>query len=229
MDNNDKVKTKFFEDNYLIFEREIEKRRYKWQLKGVMMLDFDDVKFIILAHIYKKLHLYKEEYPLPNWTNTIISNQTHNLMRNLYYNHVKPCQKCACALPDDGCELFSEQSNVCPVYKRWEMTKKSANEIKMALPSENHINEIFNMPAEEFNYEQAEARLHIEMEKVLKPLEWNVYKLMFIEHLTDAQIAKKMKWTTKEKSRKPGYGNIIRLKKIFLEKARKIKEDVDLF
>ncbi|MDO8609362.1 MAG: hypothetical protein Q7R95_02350 [bacterium] len=222
-------KTIFFEANYEIFNTEIEKRRRKWTLKAIPSIEFEDIKQILLRHLFIKIDLYdSSKSPLSHWTNTILSNQLSNLLRNLFYNHSRPCLKCACILPDNGCELYKEQTNKCPLYAIWEKGKKSANDIKLPLPICNHETEVFDLPSQEYNYEKAAEKLHQEMCKILKPHEWTVYKMMFIFFMTDAQIAKKMKWVSSE-GRKPGYGNLARLKKIFLQKARKIKEEIDLF
>lgn len=222
-------KTDFFNEHYEVIKNEIEKRRRKWTLKAIPSLDFDDISQILMRHVYVKLHLYdKTKSPFVNWLNTLISNQIHNALRNTYFSSARPCLRCACCLPSDGCELYSEQTNQCPLFKHWEQTKKAAHDIKLPLPSETHQTEIFNIPGEQIDYDKAEKRFHNEMYKILKKHEWIVYNLMFIEHLTDAQIAKKMRWVSSE-GRPAGYGNLARLKKIFLQKARKIREDVDLF
>lgn len=223
-------KVLLFEENYEIFNAEIEKRRRKWTLKANLSLDFCDVKQICLRHLFVKLDLYdKNKSPISHWCNAVISSQIFNILRNNYFNVVKPCQRCSCAQGDEGCELYDTQSAICPLYKKWEQTKKSAYDIRLALPSENHANEIFNMPSENYDYQKAALRLHSEMSKILKKHEWIVYEMMFILHMTDAQIAKKMRWVSSEPHRKAGYGNLIRLKKIFLQKAHKIKEEIDLF
>lgn len=220
----------FFEKNYHIFVEEIEKRRRKWTLKAVPSIEFEDIKQILLRHIFIKLDLYdSEKSHISHWANALISNQLSNILRNNFYSISRPCLKCACALPLDGCELYEEQTNRCPMYAIWEKSKKSAHDIRLALPISNHEIEVFDMPTQEYNYEKAANRLHEEMKKTLKRHEWIVYELMFILHKTDEQIAKKMKWVSNEKHRPAGYGNLARLKKIFLEKAKKIKEEIDLF
>jgi RNA polymerase sigma factor (sigma-70 family) len=231
----DKERTDFFNENYESIEKIIEQRRYKWQLKGIPSLDFSDVKQIILFHIFNKLSQFNiSKGPLSHWLNRLVSNQTYNLLRNNYYNHVRPCisnPKCAFNLGGDECGFTKsgKQDSGCPIYKLWQHKKQSANLIKLPLPLENHSQEVFNLQSHNCDYQKAEERLHIEMKKKLKENEWVVYQLMYIENLTDVQIAKKMRWVSGETGRKQGYGNIARLKKIFIQKARKIKEEIDLF
>lgn len=219
---------KFFELHYKEIEGEIEKRRRKWQLKGVMMFDFDDVKYIVLAHIYKKLHLYDENQPLLNWVNTITTNQIYNILRNNYYSHSRPCLQCACSLPDNGCELFAEQCSVCPIYKKWEQTKKSANDIRMALPAENHSLEIYDIPNSHYDITTQIEEMHTKMKKCLKPFEYKIYDCLFIQNLSEEQTAKALGYSSKEKWRKPGYNSISKAKKIIIEKARKITENGEI-
>ena len=234
MDNQQKDKTDFFEANYPVIENEIEKRRHKWLLKGVAYMDFDDVKQQLLKHIYVKLNLYDEKKPLANWLNTIISNQTSNILRNNYYSHSRPCiQNGGCSFNGGGdfCSYTKSgtQCDECPLYATWAKTKKRANNIKMAVSTENHFNEVMEMPGNEYDYERAEKRLHEEMLKILKPSEKVIYQMMFILHLPDSEIANKMEYKSSEKSRKPGYATFIKFRKLFLKKAQKLKEEIDLF
>ena len=233
MENTQKSKTDFFELHFLEIEKEIEKRRHKWLLKGVASMDFDDVKQQILKHIYVKFHLYDETKPLLNWLNTIISNQTSNILRNNYYSHSRPCIQnggCSFNAGNDFCTYTpsGNQCNECPLYANWSKSKKQANQIKMSVSIESHFNEVMEMPGEEYDYQKAERRLHEEMKKVLKPSEWETYNFIFVMHLSDDAVAKKMGWKSSE-NRKPGYATLIKLKKMFLRKAKKIQAEVDLF
>ena len=62
------------------------------------------------------------------------------------------------------------------------------------------------------------------MEKILKPIEWKVYKLLYIEHKSDEDAAKLMGYRTSEKNRIPGYKQIKNIKKSIIEKVRKVLE-----
>ena len=223
-------KIKFFNENFEIFDLELEKRRRKWQLKAIPSLDYSDIKQIILFHIFKKLDLYdSSKSPLSHWCNTLISNQLTNLFRNLYLSFSKPCARCACCLPDDGCELYQEQSKICPLYSHWLTTKKSAADIRLPLPSETHTNEISNLPGSEPDFEKAEAKLHEEMLKILYGTERRIYIYLFIEHLSETDTAKKVGFTCKEKHRPIGYNSVLKYKKSIIIKVKKLKEEIDLF
>ena len=222
-------KTLFFEANYEIFNTEIEKRRRKWTLKGVVAIDFDDVKQILLRHLFVKLDMYDaDKSPLSHWCNTIISNQISNVLRNNYYSCARPCLKCACQLPSDGCELYTEQTNKCPLYKKWEETKKSAHDIRLALPSENHQQEIFDIPNTHSDLLPQIDELHSKMRKHLKPFEYKIYECLFILGLSEADTAKKLNYKSKEKFKYPGYASIAKAKKVILIKARKLVQDGEI-
>ena len=62
------------------------------------------------------------------------------------------------------------------------------------------------------------------MEKILKPIEWKVYKLLYIEHKSDEEAAKSMGYRTSEKNRIPGYKQIKNNKKSIIEKVRRVLE-----
>lgn len=226
-------KTKFFEDNYKIFENELEKRRRKWTLKANLSLDFEDVKQICLKHIFIKLGQFDEEKgKLTHWTSRIITNQIKNILRNNFTSCARPCiQNCWFNAGGDSC-LYTPskvQCSECPVYKIWEDSKKIAFEVKMPLPIENHVQEVYDIPNSELDYDRAEKKLHEEMRKNLKANEWRVYELMIIQHLEDKEIAKVLKLKTNEKHRPAGYGTLIKMKKLFIKKAKKIKDEHDLF
>ncbi len=207
----------------------IKQRKSKWTLHGLAWIDFNDISQILRLHIWEKWDLYDPNRPLPQWINRIITNQLINLRRNLYYSYVRPCLRCADNEGGDLCRQFEKQSNKCPLYLKWEQTKKRAHDLKLALTIENHTQEIFDIPDGNCDYEKAEQRLHEEMKKNLKPHEYRVYEMLFIFHFSDIEVAKKMGYKTTEKHRKPGYNTLTKLKKLFLKKAYKIKQEIDLF
>src|SRR6478735_4891919 len=95
-----------FEDKYLIIEKEIEKRRHKWTLKAVAWLCFDDVKQLILIHIWKQFGKWDQDKEFLPWVNRVISNQIINLLRNLYMNMARPCISCCANEGEDRCRIY---------------------------------------------------------------------------------------------------------------------------
>jgi hypothetical protein len=224
-----KITTKpTFEESIPIIQKELQKRRHKWQLHAIAWMDWSDVEQIILTHLFIKWVQYNPELPLVNWVNRIISNQITNVRRNLYDAYSRPCLKCPEAQGVEHCAIYQVQCNKCPLYAKWEKTKKYAHDCKLPVSSENHTNEISEMPGENYDYPKAEQRLHEEMKKILKPHEWKIYNLLFIKNLTDLQVAKEMGYKSSE-GRSPGYATIAKIKKIIIKKAHQIKEKIDLF
>lgn len=231
-------KKKFtYEDHQETIEEELNKRQSKWFLKSLSWIDFDDVKQIIRMHLHKKWDLWDQSRPLKPWLNRIISNQLKNILRNYYSNFAKPCLNCpfnqsgVAEENEMGLCGFTEsktQCNECPLYAKWEKTKKSAYQVKIPLALENHSYEIKNKN-NSFELELAEQRLHAEMEKKLSEKHYAIYCMLFIENMTDEEVAEKLGYKTSEKNRKAGYKQIKNLKKQFKEKAEKILKTKDIF
>ena len=211
-----------FEDSILLINREIEKRKGRWTLHSLSWLDFDDVSQII------KLHLFNSAYPLAPWLNRIITNQIKNIIRNNYGNYSKPCSRCAAAEPQDRCLVYGKQDNVCPLVSKWEKTKKIAHDVKIAVPLENHLFEVKSQSYAEDNFFSNAAKLHSKMESILKPLEWKVYKALYIDNLSEEEAAKTVGYKTSEKDRKPGYKQIKNIQKIIIAKVKKVLQDNEI-
>lgn len=219
-----------FEGSIDSINSEIIKRKNKWNLTAINWMDFSDVSQILRIHIYKKWHLYDSEKPLAPWVNRIISNQIKNLIRNNYSNFTRPCLKCAAAEGEDGCAIYSNQCNACPLYANWEKNKKNAHDTKLTVSIENHIQEINDKPIDNFNMEKTAENIHNKMQKVLKPIEWKVYQHLYIEGKNEEQTAKLMGYRTSEKNRIAGYKQIKNIKKIIIVKVKKhlYNGDIDI-
>lgn len=217
-----------FEDCIDVIDQEISKRRNKWTLTSIAWMDFDDISQILKIHIYKKWHLYDSSKPLAPWLNRIISNQLKNLIRNNYSNYCKPCLKCAAAEPDSACTIYGTQDGRCPLYKSWLQKKKSAYDVKMALPLEKHKEQINEVEVSPADIELGISKLNKKLKEVLKPNEWIVYESFYIMNKTEQEIAETLNFKTTEKNRTPGYKQIKNIQKAILVKARKILERNDL-
>tara|TARA_Y100000296_G_scaffold86206_1_gene125100 strand:+ start:631 stop:1332 length:702 start_codon:yes stop_codon:yes gene_type:complete len=217
-----------FEDNIDIISEEIKKRKGKWTLTSIAWMDFEDISQILKIHIFKKWHLYDQSKPILPWLNRIISNQLKNLVRNNYTNYCKPCLRCAAAEPDSSCSIYGAQDSRCPLYKRWVHKKKSAYDVKMALPLENHKNEV-NAGTDHPSLLDGITKLHEKLRQTLKPNEWLVYQSFYINNESEVDIAKKLNFKTTEKNRSPGYKQIKNIQKSIMNKAKKIleKDEID--
>tara|TARA_Y100000593_G_scaffold95087_1_gene199411 strand:+ start:5469 stop:6179 length:711 start_codon:yes stop_codon:yes gene_type:complete len=228
---NKKSKKPSFEESIAIIDEEIKKRKNKWNLTALAWMDYEDVSQIIRLHIYKKWHMYDPIKPLGPWLNRIISNQIKNLIRNHYGNYSRPCLRCAAAEGDDLCEIYQKQCSDCPLYADWEKNKKSAYDIKIPLPMENHQHETKSLIDSNFDIEENAEKLHKKMESILKPIEWKMYKYLYIENKSEEEAAKLMGYRTSEKNRPPGYKQIKNIKKSIISKVKKVlnKGEIDFF
>lgn len=219
-----------FEDRIDEINTEIFKRKNKWNLTAIAWMDFSDVSQILRFHIYRKWHLYNSLKPLAPWVNRIISNQIKNLIRNNYSNYTRPCLKCAAAEADDGCAIYQKQCADCPLYANWAKSKKNAHDTKLTLSLENHVQEIHNIPNENFDIEQSILNTHKKMKQVLKPIEWKVYSYLYVENKNEEQTAKLMGYKTTEKNRMAGYKQIKNIKKAIIVKVKKhlYNGDIDI-
>jgi Sigma-70 region 2 len=224
---------------YLTFESAIKeidillsKHRYKWQIKALAWLDWEDIAQIIRLHLFKKWDLYNKEKPLAPWVNMIINNQMINLSRNVYLSMERPClQNGGCAFNEgnDSCSFTKsgQQCGECPLFRKWEKSKKNSHNINLPVPMENHINEVFEMPSQDINLDKAIINFHEKMREMLTNTEYKVYNFLYIEHLSEQAVAEKMNYISTEKGRVAGYNSFLRIKKKILEVANKIKNEID--
>jgi RNA polymerase sigma factor (sigma-70 family) len=220
-----KNRKKTFEESIDSVDAELQKRKNRWNLTSLSWMDYDDVCQIIRIHIYKKWDLYDQSKPLAPWLNRIISNQIKNIIRNNYGNYARPCLKCSASDGEDGCEIYEKQCVDCPLYEHWFKNKKRAHDTKLPVSLENHPQEIYNKPSDNIDIELEAYNLHENMKKILKPIEWRVYDLLYIQNKTENEVAKAMGYVTSEKNRQPGYKQIKNIKKSII---KKVKEFMDL-
>jgi hypothetical protein len=228
-----------YEDKQDIIDIELRKRRGKWFLNSVSWIDFDDVCQIIRAHIFKKWEQWDQTRALEPWLNRIISNQLKNILRNNYSNFSRPCLNCPfnqskeaveSDAPGDLCGFTPSglQCNECPLYAKWEKTKKHAYDIKMAVSIESCSAESFISGGHPFDIDLAIKKLNKELEEVLSERQYMIYRMLFIEDKTEEEVAKKMGYKTTEKGRKAGYKQIKNLKKTFKQKVVSILKKKDI-
>jgi DNA-directed RNA polymerase specialized sigma24 family protein len=217
-----------FESKISEINQEINKRKHKWNLTSLAWMDFSDVSQILRIHIYKKWNLYDPKKPLAPWINRIVSNQIKNLIRNNYGNYSRPCLKCAAAEQEDGCSIYASQCSKCPLYAKWEKSKKSAHNIKLPVALENHTQEVHNIIENEIDIEKTAKNIHAKMQQVLKPIEWKFYDLYYVQHKSEEESARSMGYKTTEKNRKIGYKQVKNLKKSIMIKVKKYLYNGDI-
>tara|TARA_B110000483_G_scaffold106259_1_gene129691 strand:- start:268 stop:906 length:639 start_codon:yes stop_codon:yes gene_type:complete len=208
-----------FEEKLKEIEAALERKRSKWHLDAVTYIDYDDIKQVIMAHIYKKWHLWDQSKPVEPWLSRVVSNQFKNLLRNHYGNYANPC-------PDQ--HLSDHDPLTCPICAKWRQSKKSAYDIKLAVTMENHIYEIHEKKDNFLDLDSATKRLSEEMRPLLSIRHFNAFKMLFINNCTEEEVAKYLGFKTNEKKRSAGYKQIKNLKKIFHEKAKQIISERDI-
>lgn len=220
-----------FEEKLAEIDSIISKRKNKWTLHILSWMDFNDVSQILRIHIHKKWHLYDPSRPLGPWINTVISSQIKNLVKNNYSNYSRPCLRCAAMESEDSCRIYVKQCSDCPLFAKWEKFRKRAHDTKLPVSLEFHQQEVYDMPDETVDIQKGAENLHVKMQTVLKPVEWNIYKALFVDNKSEEQLAKEMGFKTSEEGRYPGYKQLKNLKKAIMIKVKKTiyGGDLDLF
>lgn len=221
---------KKFEDYIDVIETAIHKQRSRWRLDCISWFDFQDVEQVIKLHIYNKWHMWDQKRPLEPWINIIVTNQIRNLVRNHYGNYIKPCATCEFNMGDDACSFTASkvQDGQCTKYRNWEKTKKAAFDLKVAVPSENHLYEMGSEPDANLNYDSCVVKLNIHMKEELTDIHYRAYHMLFFEEASEEDVAKYMGYKTNEKKRKAGYRQVKNLKKMFTQKAAEIIRHNDI-
>lgn len=225
-----------YDENSDTIDNEIRKRRPRWRLTSLAWVDFDDVSQIIRAHIAKKWDQWDPARPLIPWINKIISNQFKNILRNHYHNFVKPCMGCpfntSMSEEENACSFTKSklQDTTCPLYKKWNKTKKHAYGIKIPVPIEVLPRaEIESREDFSFDIDVYVQKINIEIEKNLNERNFRIYQMLFIEKMSEEEVALKLGYKTSEKGRKAGYKQIKNLKLKFKKLVIRILEKKDIF
>ena len=208
----------------------IESKRKDWTFKASVMCDFDDVKSIIMVHIWRKWYLYNQKRPLGGWVATIVKNQFHNILRDSYTSTSAPCSQCPCNLGSDSegkvsCSLFGVASIECPKYEKWYNKNRHSHNVRLPVALENHLNEFLEQPNTEIDLEAAIINFHERIKAKMTLSEWAIYKCLFVENKTEAETALQLGFKTTEKNRQSGYNRMHQVKKLSIILAKEILEE----
>lgn len=228
-----------FEEVYGIIDEVIKKRKSKWRLKAIAWFDFEDIEQMIKLHIYKKWHLWDQSRPIEPWINRVATNQIRNIIRNNYTSFAKPCISCQYNTSkgielafENSCSLTASntQSSECKLYAKWEKLKKPAYNLKITVSLENHKNYHLSFEASsDIDYIKAQQKLHFLMQKNLSDKNFLIYKMFFIDYLSEKEVANILNFKTSETGRQAGYKQIKNIKKMLYTKAQKLLQENDLF
>lgn len=223
-----------FEESIEVIDSEILKRKHRWHLTAIAWMDFDDVAQRLRIHIFKKWDKWDSGRPLRPWLNQVINHQMTNMLRNHYSNFSRPCLKCPFNTGEYGCALYGTQNNICRDYSKWERGKKSAYDVKFPISLNIPINDSTDSTLESvlsnlehiINIEQLVPVFHELMRKHLSNIEWKVYDYMFLQHLEEPEVAKKMGYKLSMKEGRPAYRQISKIKSKIIKKARDVIQEV---
>lgn len=218
-----------FEDKIEDIDKELVKRRGKWQLNALSYIDFDDVCQIIRRHVFLKWDDWDQSRPLERWLNRVITNQLINLVRNNYGNVAPPCNRCPFNLWDDHCEYTpsGKKCGECSLYRDWEKSKKTGYNMKMA--SSIQAEEYVEKKSNSFNFdssidiEKFIPGFHDLMKGKLKPKAYRVYKALYIDHKDEDTVIKEMGAPNYEIGKK----RLNSIKRNIIKKAKSIVIDPD--
>lgn len=222
-----------FEDKIEEINKEISKRRSRWQLSSLSYMDFDDVSQILRLHVYEKWSQWDQSRPLLNWLNTAITNRMVNIVRDNYGRFAPPCNGCSYNTGDNSCTFTpsGEKCSECPLFKTWQKKKQAGYNLKLAssTDSEFFCEGSVNLANEgEIDYEVCAERLHNEMKKVLPAGQWKIYEMLFIQGMSEKDVAKELKLKTTEKGRSPGYKHLFNMRAKFAKIAQIIIKSKDI-
>jgi RNA polymerase sigma factor (sigma-70 family) len=207
-----------FEDMYEDISIEIKKRKNKWRLTSICWMDFEDVSQIIAVHIHKKWDQWDQSRPLLPWVNKLITNQLKNLLRNHYHSFVKPCVGCpfntGYAEEDISCDWTKSgiQDKSCPLYKKWEKSKKYACNIKIPVSIDAAGNSRVENENSIDNIDFFVQKINKLLKENLTEKQYLIYKMLFIDEMGEEEVAESLGYKTTEKGRKAGYKQIKNLK-----------------
>ena len=226
-----------YEDKSKEIDNEIRKRRPKWRLTALNWIDFDDVSQIMRAHLAKKWDQWDQSRPLLPWINKIITNQFKNILRNYYHSFVKPCEGCPLNNSmtgegaDNSCTFTKSgiQDETCPLYKKWSKSKKHACNIKIPISMEEVTGEVSSTFQFDRELDTNISIFHKQMKEELNERQFWIYSMLFIEEISEEEVALKLGYKTSEKGRKAGYKQIKNLKIKFKEIGERLIKKRDIF
>lgn len=202
-----------FDEAVPIIDELLSKRRSRWYLQ-VNDIDYDDACQIIKTHIFRKFDQYDPKKPFEPWANTIISNQTRNIVRNNLKNLQKPCDGCPWNLENKEnskgltCSYTSsgEQCAECPLFARWSGAKKYGWNIRTAssLESMNDSGVEFTEDNSGFDVDAAMGQLDDILKQKLSKHDYKAYRLLFIDNVPEEVALEQL-----------GYGKNIPQQKVY--------------
>lgn len=217
-----------FEEQLPIIQRELEKRKSKWTLSSI---PFEDMCQMVILRIFKKYHQYDpDKGEFSHWVNKVISSTIKNILRDHYYKYNRPCLGCVKNKGDDLCSWTpsGKQCDECPAFAKWKKNKERQFNVKQSLPLENHIQEVENQIGDFLDIDNAKSVIDIKIKAKLKPLEYKLYTLLYINGHDEKKAGELMDYKVTDDKRGAGYQQIIKMKQSIIKAAKQIIDEEDL-
>lgn len=213
-----------FESRIGVINEILAKRKKKWGLSAISGLDYDDVCQHIRVHIYQKWHLYDQSRPLEQWVNKIITNQITNLSKTHYLKYAPPCSTCPMNQGGSLCGFTKsgEKCSECPLYKKWSSSKSDGFNIKTAesIFSEHIISKVRD--SDSLNLEESHSKLTEALRERLPEHLFYIYEQLFVNEVSEEDLAKELGFKTTEVNKKAGYKQIYNSKREIIKVAKEV-------
>ena len=217
-----------FESQLDVIQHEIAKRKNKWTLVAI---PFEDVSQMVMIRIFKKYHLFEpEKGEFSHWVNKVISSAIKNILRDNYLKYNRPCLGCAKNLGGDICSYTpsGKQCEECPLFLKWKHSKEQHFNVKQSLSLENHSQEAESKVGDFTDIAGAKNVIDEKIKKKLKPIEYKLYTLLYVENLTEREAGARMEYRQTNKDRGPGYQQIAKMKAKILVAAKEVIDEEGL-
>lgn len=218
-----------FEESLPVIIEQIEKRRKKWNVH-VSWIDYDDIRQLLLLHIFKKWSQFDpDKGELSHWVSSICSAQIKNHWRNLLGNTVPPCEYCPANEGGDKCKIFeTKDASRCGILAKWENTKKEKYNLKLAANIEDFSNTLqYKQEHTRSNYGEILDKITIIIKDKLTKKQYKVYEMLYIKNMDDEAIGQELGYR-QAYGRKTGYASIRHYKRLIIEVIKQIIKEHDI-
>lgn len=224
----DKERHAFFAEHQAEIELAIDKRKYRWTLATV---PWEEARQIVFIRVFSQIHNYDQSRPFPNWLSRVITNGFKNIVRDRYSRWQRPCLKCAFNTGNNTCSKTSDglQNAECKAYKTWMKRKESEFNVKQTLAIDFHTQEVHDKPDQSADMEKGEAELNRHLKKRLSAQDYEIYILLYVDHMTEEEVGAHMGYKVKKGPMYPGYSQILEAKHRIEKMAYLIAREEELF
>jgi len=222
-----------YDDKKDVIDSEISKRKSKWQLKAIAWMDFDDISQLIRIHIMEKWHMWDQNRPIEPWLNAVITHRITNLIRDNYWSFSRPCLRCDANQGNGLCTIYETQCSACPLYAKWVKKKKKVYDLRIPVSYDDQIGsrggDGEKAHLDNFiDYDSSVSRIHLAMEKKLKPEHFRIYKMLYIQEMDEESVAKILGYKENKYNKKNRYKQIENYKRKFIQEAKIIIREEEI-